>query len=90
VRRCPYSTERVIGLAANIVVPVNYSGRNVMKMIMFVAGAALIALAVTEASAQSARRSTPRCPQSGYLNGKWYCNVTKQTGGQTANPTVSR
>ena len=56
-----------------------------MKMIVLVAAAALVVLVATEASAQSARRNTPRCPQSGYLNGKWYCNVTKHTRGQTAN-----
>jgi hypothetical protein len=61
-----------------------------MKMIVLVAAAALVVLAATEASAQSARRNTPRCPQSGYFNGKWYCNVTKQTGGHAANPTGSR
>ena len=54
-------------------------------MIVLVAAAALVVLAATEASAQSARRNTSRCPQSGYLNGKWYCNVTKHTRGQTAN-----
>jgi hypothetical protein len=48
-----------------------------MKMIVLVAAAALVVLAATEASAQSARRTTPRCPQSGYFNGKWYCNVTR-------------
>jgi len=56
-----------------------------MKMIVLGAVAALVVLAATEASAaQSAGRSTPRCPQSGYLNGKWYCNVTQRTPGQTA------
>ena len=55
-----------------------------MKVIVLVA-TALVVLAATEASAQSARRNTSRCPQSGYLNGKSYCNVTKHTRGQTAN-----
>jgi hypothetical protein len=61
-----------------------------VKMIVLVAAVASIVLSAMEAAAQSARRNTPRCPQSGYYNGKWYCNVTHQTGGQTSNPTGSR
>ena len=61
-----------------------------MKLIVLVAAVGSVVLSAMEASAQSARRNTPRCPQSGYYNGKWYCNVTNQTGGQTSNPAGSR
>ena len=50
-----------------------------------VAATALL-LVASEASAQSVRRNSPACPNSGYLSGRWYCDLTKVMPRRIAKP----
>jgi hypothetical protein len=50
------------------------------KICLFAASAAIVTVsAISDASAQS--RHGTRCPNNGYFEGRWYCNVFRKTLG---------
>ena len=57
------------------------------KICLFAVSVAIVtAAAISDASAQS--RAGTRCPNNGYFEGRWYCNVFWKTLGESWRPQI--